>query len=120
MHRRGIRGLAYGRRSCFRVIVGDDDDLPATDDPDGFLDTISVSRLMEGTRRPLRSALHKANLLEGYDFIAGNHGWLSAAHTEADVDVTIAAFGRALERAIDDGALRPSWPGASDIRAGEA
>jgi glutamate-1-semialdehyde 2,1-aminomutase len=111
MHRRGIRGCAYGRRSCFRVIVGDDDDLPATGDRDEFLRTIQTGRLMEGTRRALRSALHKANLLEGIDFIAGNHGWLSAAHTVADIDETVAAFGRSLDRAMQDGDLSPSWSG---------
>ena len=105
MQARGVRGCAYGRRSCFRVILGDDEDLPASHRAQEFLATIGIPRLMEGTRQPIKSAMHKANFLEGFDFIAANHGWLSSAHSSADVDETIAAFGRALDRAIGDGVL---------------
>jgi glutamate-1-semialdehyde 2,1-aminomutase len=113
MHRRGIRGRAYGLRSCFRVTLGDDEDLPGTDDADAFFGTISAARLMEGTRRPIKSALHKAQFLEGFDFIGGNHGWLSAAHSTSDVDETVAAFGRSLDRVLDAGILRASWAGSA-------
>ncbi len=108
LRERGVRGLAYGRRSCFRVIVGDDEDLPVADTAEGFLDKIDMQRLMAGTRPSIKSALHKANLLEGFDFIAGNHGWLSAAHTPSDVDEAVSAFGRVLDRAMTEGVLRPS------------
>jgi glutamate-1-semialdehyde 2,1-aminomutase len=102
----GIRGCAYGWRSCFRIIVGDDDELPDTGDRAEFLAAIPERRLLEGTRQPLKTALHKAFFLEGFDFISGNHGWLSIAHTEAQVDATVDAFGRALERAVADGFVR--------------
>jgi len=102
---RGIRGRAYGRRSCFRIIVGDDEGLPDVDTAEEFFATVSNERLMEGTRQPLKTALHKAWFLEGFDFIAGNHGWLSIAHSDDDVDTTVAAFGRSLDRAIDDGLI---------------
>ena len=102
MDDRGVRGLAYGRRSCFRIIVGDDDELPDTHEPTRFLAEVGIDRLLEGTRQPLKSALHKAFFLEGFDFIGGNHGWLSAAHTPDDVSAAVAAFGRALDRAMED------------------
>jgi glutamate-1-semialdehyde 2,1-aminomutase len=105
IHDRGLRGCAYGRRSCFRVILGEDDGLPDTPDATEFLETTSIERLMEGTRQPIKGAMHKAYFLEGFDFIAGNHGWLSSAHTTADVDDTVAAFGRCLDRVMNDGLM---------------
>jgi glutamate-1-semialdehyde 2,1-aminomutase len=99
----GVAGHAYGVRSCFRVIVGDV--LPDTSDAAEFVAATPVARLLEGTRQPLKSALHQALVLEGIDILAGNHGWLSAAHTPRDVDVSVEAFGRALERVIGAGLL---------------
>jgi len=106
LHEHGIRGLAYGRRSCFRVILGDDDALPDTHEPAEFLARIDQERLMAGTDGRLKSALHKANFLEGFDFIAGNHGWLSNAHSEDDVDTAVSGFGRVLDRVIDEGLVQ--------------
>jgi glutamate-1-semialdehyde 2,1-aminomutase len=105
--RRGVRGTAYGLRSCFRVVVGDDDELPDASDADTFVARTSPARLIEGIRRPLRGALHKAFFLEGFDLIAGNHGWLSSAHRDADIEATVAGFGRALDRVMEEGLLRP-------------
>jgi glutamate-1-semialdehyde 2,1-aminomutase len=99
----GVAGAAYGLRSGFRVIVGDVDDLPDTGDPAEFIATTDPERLMAGTRGPLKSALHKAFFLEGIDILAGNHGWISGAHTEADVDAAVDGFGRAVGRLADEG-----------------
>ncbi len=101
----GVAGCAYGIRSCFRFVVGDDDELPDTVDVAEFLAGASVSRLLEGTRQPLRSTLQKGFLLEGLDFMGGNHGWLSSAHAEADVDSSVEGFARALGRAINEGVI---------------
>ena len=108
LHEAGIAGCAYGLRSCLRIVLGDDDSLPDTADPAEFIAAASVPRLMEGIRQPLLGALHKAWFLEGFDFLAGHHGWLSQAHTTADVDTTVEAFARALRRAVDDGLIQPT------------
>ncbi len=102
----GIPGAAYGLRACFRVVLGDVGDLPDTGDPAEFLAAADPERLMVGTRMPIKSATHKAFFLEGIDILAGNHGWVSGAHTEADIDASIDAFGRALGRVVDDGLVR--------------
>ncbi len=103
----GVSGCAYGLRSCFRVIVGDAGDLPDRTDRVEFLATVPVERLLIGTRGPIKSALHKAFFLEGIDILAGNHGWTSAVHTDEQIDVSVAAFGRAIARVVKDGLLRP-------------
>lgn len=100
-----VVGVAYGLRSCFRLVVGDPDDLPDVGSDD-LLSKVSPDRLMVGTRGPIKSALHKAFFLEGIDILAGNHGWLSAAHTEAEVDRSIESVARAVDRVVADGLLK--------------
>ena len=109
----GVPGAAYGLRACFRVVLGDVGDLPDTGDPAEFLAAADPERLMTGTRGPIKSALHKAFFLEGIDILAGNHGWVSNAHTEADIDMSIDAFGRALGRVVREG-LVTTRPGSGD------
>ena len=102
----GVPGAAYGLRACFRVILGDVGDLPDTGDPAELLASADPERLMIGTRGPLKSAIHKAFFLEGIDILAANHGWISNAHTERDIDASIEAFGRALRRVVDEGLVQ--------------
>ncbi len=102
----GVAGWAYGFRSCFRVILGDPDDLPYTHDPEEFRAGVPVPRLLAGMRPLIKSALHKAHFLEGIDIIAGNHGWLTAAHTTADVDAGVEAYARAVHRVVAEGTLK--------------
>lgn len=102
-----VAGCSYGLRSCFRVIVGDAGDLPDTHDPAEFLAAISKERLLTGTRMTLRQDMQRALLVEGVDLLAGNHGWLSQAHTARDVDLAVEAFGRALAEIVEEGGLRP-------------
>ena len=102
----GVPGAAYGLRACFRVVLGEVGDLPDTGDPAEFLSAADPERLMTGTRGPIKSALHKAFFLEGIDILAGNHGWISDAHTETDIDSSIDAFGRALGRVVREGLVR--------------
>lgn len=102
-----VAGCAYGLRSSFRIIISDFDDLPQSNDVIDYLDT-GPERLLAGTRSGLRATLQKALLIEGVDLLGGNHGWLTGAHTDKDVDQSIAAFERALGRVIREGAVRPS------------
>jgi glutamate-1-semialdehyde 2,1-aminomutase len=114
----GVAGCAYGLRSCFRFIVGDPDDVPDARDPEEFLAAIPASRLLAGTQPHLRETLQRAFFLEGVDILAGNHGWLSQAHTARDVQMSVEAFARALDRVVDEGMVRAGSRPAAAGRAG--
>ncbi|MBI3763281.1 MAG: aminotransferase class III-fold pyridoxal phosphate-dependent enzyme, partial [Chloroflexi bacterium] len=89
-----VPGCVYGDRSSFHLLVGQEDF--TADDADRVLDRADPARLSTGMGRltqPVRAAL----LLEGID-PSGPSGRLSSAHTEADVEQTLAAFERALDR----------------------
>lgn len=106
MREAGVIGCTYGVRSCFRFLLDDPGELPDTRDSQEFLAEVPSLRLLAGTRPALREALHRALFLEGLDVLAGDHGWLSQAHTVADVDTSVDAFARALRRVIDEGWVR--------------
>lgn len=99
-----VPGWAYGLRSCFRVVLGDD--LIRRPTAADSLAETPIARLLRGTEPDIRMSLQRALLVEGVDFIAGNHGWLSAAHTPSDIDRTIVAFARALHRVAAEGRIR--------------
>jgi glutamate-1-semialdehyde 2,1-aminomutase len=68
--------------------------------PDGF----PAETLKSSVRTPLFQTLQLGMLLEGVDLFAGG-GLLGRAHTAQDIDDTIAAFGRVLDRMRDEGVL---------------
>ncbi|MBI3362094.1 MAG: hypothetical protein HY023_13405 [Chloroflexi bacterium] len=89
-----VPGCVYGDRSSFHLLVGQEDFGP--DAADRILDRADPARLSTGMGRltqPVRAAL----LLEGID-PSGPSGRLSSAHTQTDVEQTLAAFERALDR----------------------
>jgi glutamate-1-semialdehyde 2,1-aminomutase len=100
--RRGAPAVAYGERSVFHVLLGE---RPANFDggdlrfPEGV-----PAATLKGASGPLAGPLHLGMLLEGVDFF-NSGGMLSVAHTEADVDHTVAAFDRVLGRLQDEGVL---------------
>jgi glutamate-1-semialdehyde 2,1-aminomutase len=97
-----VRGFAFGQNSSFRVVLGDD--LPALRDPE-TIPNVPPERLLKGIQQPLAGAVYRSLLLEGIDFMRGAYGWLSTAHSEDDIDDTIDAFGRALNRLVADASL---------------
>lgn len=112
--RAGVGGFAFGSHSAFRIMLGDD--LPQTSKPADLVADMLVGRLLKGMQPDVGWAVHRALLLEGVDFMRGDHGWLSTAHDEADVDATVAAFDRAVRRLIADRTL--SVRAAAPPRAG--
>ncbi|HEY5985200.1 MAG TPA: hypothetical protein VIV12_02275, partial [Streptosporangiaceae bacterium] len=58
---------------------------------------VSLQALKAGMSRELSAALHNGMLLEGVQLFHGS-GFLSAAHTEGDVERTVAAFAATLAR----------------------
>jgi glutamate-1-semialdehyde 2,1-aminomutase len=94
LRERGMRGwAAYGGSSIFHLLIGSsvgfDPGQLAADVPAAELKTGGDARLV----RLLRLALNN----HGVDLMRGRSGFLSAAHSEADIDATIAAFGAALD-----------------------
>ncbi|CAA9579364.1 MAG: aminotransferase, Class III pyridoxal-phosphate dependent [uncultured Thermomicrobiales bacterium] len=100
LSRRGLPGFAWGESSAFHVSLGENcanrtaGDLRA---PTG----IAAATLKKSGETPLAVQLHLGMLLEGVELFHGG-GFLSAAHTDEDVDETLDAFDRVLER-MDDG-----------------
>jgi glutamate-1-semialdehyde 2,1-aminomutase len=84
----GVPGQAYGESSTFHLLIG----------RPGAPAQASLATLKSAGMSPELSAeLHAGMLLEGVQLFHGS-GFLSAAHTEADVDRTVAAFAATLAR----------------------
>jgi glutamate-1-semialdehyde 2,1-aminomutase len=84
----GVPGCAYGESSTFHLLIGHA----------GEPDRASLRALKAGGMSPELSAeLHNAMLLEGVHLFHGS-GFLSAAHTEQDVERTVAALAATLAR----------------------
>ena len=84
----GLPGQAYGESSTFHLLLGHP----------GEPEEASLATLKSGGMSPQLSAeLHAGMLLEGVQLFHGS-GFLSAAHTEADVERTVAAFAATLAR----------------------
>lgn len=92
----GVNGCAWGDASTFHVIVGE----VVTNRTAGDLrvpEGLSPATLKASGKAGLAGPLSVAMLLEGVDLFAGG-GMLSVAHTADDVDFTIGAFDRAIQR----------------------
>ncbi|MEW6046963.1 MAG: aspartate aminotransferase family protein [Bacillota bacterium] len=103
LERHRAKGFVYGLSSWFHIAL----------DADGRQDA-------EGRWWPLQAGppgaeleshglvqrLRRAMLLEGVDLMR-NGGFLSTAHTDADIEATAAAFDRALARLAREGGLPP-------------
>jgi glutamate-1-semialdehyde 2,1-aminomutase len=84
----GVPGCAYGESSTFHLLIGHTGE-PAE---------ASLQALKAGGMGPELSAeMHNGMLLEGVHLFHGS-GFLSAAHTERDVEQTVAAFAATLAR----------------------
>ncbi len=91
---RGLPWVAYGEFSGFRLLPGYDGPRPSGDDfvpYGGAIDKLDVPRPAK-----LTQAFRQAMLLHGVD-LPGLGGMATAAHTEADVDATVAAVMGTLE-----------------------
>jgi glutamate-1-semialdehyde 2,1-aminomutase len=91
--RRGIAGRAYGESSVFHLLFGPD--APEHRDP---------AALKTGLPRPLFTALHTSMLLEGVHLFHGS-GFLSTAHSHADLERTADALAATLPRLAAEGLI---------------
>jgi glutamate-1-semialdehyde 2,1-aminomutase len=94
LQRRGAPGVVYGECSAFHVLLGE-----------GIKEAVEqrdVVKLMGG--RGAAGPLRKAMLLEGVDFMRTG-GFTSIAHGEAEIQYSLRAFDRAIERLQAEGVL---------------
>jgi glutamate-1-semialdehyde 2,1-aminomutase len=99
----GIPGAAWGESSVFHIMVGEEVSNRVAGDlraPEGVAAATLKASSHLGANGPLGLAMQ----LEGIDLFHGG-GLLSTAHTENDVDFTIEAFDRAVQRLRLDGIL---------------
>jgi len=90
---RGVVGRAYGESSTFHLLFGHD--CP----PEQLDDVILKSSVPPAA---VSASLHCSMLNEGVHLFHGS-GFLSAAHGEREVDLTVRAFSRTLSRLQADG-----------------
>ena len=81
-------GRAYGESSAFHLLIGD-----AGEPEQASLESLKAA----GMSPELSAELHNGMLLEGVQLFHGS-GFLSSAHTEQDVERTVAAFAATLGR----------------------
>lgn len=98
--RLGVAAFAYGRASIFKLRPGTPPRIVAGDFSNHRADG---EQLLAGWG-PVGPRLRKAMLFEGVDLMRTD-GFLSAAHTDEDVDRTCQALERALRRLRAEGAL---------------
>ena len=85
--RTGVSGCAYGLVSYFHIALG-----RGTVRPSGGIEWPTPDGDPPRTPAPIASALRRGMLNHGVDLMAGVGGFMSAVHTQDDVDLTVAAF----------------------------
>jgi glutamate-1-semialdehyde 2,1-aminomutase len=98
--RLGVEAFAYGRASIFKLRRGKTPRLVAGDYSNLHADT---EQLLAGWGA-VGPKIRKAMLFEGVDLMRTD-GFMSAAHTDGDIDRTVAALERALRRVREEGSL---------------
>jgi glutamate-1-semialdehyde 2,1-aminomutase len=98
----GLDGwAAYGDGSIFHLIVGG----RSAGRPGDLPEDLSAEEYKRGGQARVLNLLRMALVNHGVDLMRGRSGFLSAAHTEADIAATINAFAAALEDLAAEGVL---------------
>jgi glutamate-1-semialdehyde 2,1-aminomutase len=97
---RDISWAAYGEFSTFHIVTGYDGPRPDSDD---FIPYHGAFDRLDGPAHPrLKHAFRQGMLLHGVD-VPGLGGWLTATHTDADVEETVAAVAGTVELLREEG-----------------
>ncbi|KKM11385.1 hypothetical protein SY88_09150 [Clostridiales bacterium PH28_bin88] len=91
---KGIDWCAYGHASIFQIAMNCD--CPKKSDCDRTVCTYDWLKLRNHDR-PKELKLRRNMLLNGVDFV-GSGGWVSAVHSDKDIEDTIAAFQLSLDQ----------------------
>ena len=95
LQRRGVPGAVVGDCSAYNAFLGAE---IAT-----AIEKRDVETIM-GARGPTAMLMRKAMLLEGVDWMRTG-GLISIMHGDAEIEFTVNAFDRAIERVQADGAI---------------
>lgn len=93
---RGIEGCVFNSSSVLHIYLGKCQKCDRTL-------CLDVNKSMSAE---VINALNWHLLLNGVSMLRGTIGWVSAVHTKADLDQTIAAFGATLEGMLADGIIQ--------------
>jgi len=99
VERAGVPGFVHGQSSTFHVTLGME--RPAGE-PTEWWRTTAAGTLKHGMAPEVQHALQAGMMLEGVHLFQGR-GFVSSAHTEADVERTVTGFERTLRRLRADG-----------------
>jgi glutamate-1-semialdehyde 2,1-aminomutase len=103
MVERNVPGYAWGESSVFHLCLGQS----VSNQTGGDMHTpqgVSAEDLKNSGHGRLIELMHLGLMLEGVELFHGG-GMIGRAHTDEDIDQTIAAFGRVLDRMADEGAF---------------
>lgn len=95
LKRRGVPGSVVGECSAYNAFIGEE--------ISRAIDERDVETIM-GARGPAAMLMRKAMLLEGVDWMRTG-GLISTEHGDAELEFTIGAFDRAIERVEAEGAV---------------
>jgi glutamate-1-semialdehyde 2,1-aminomutase len=98
LERRGIAGFAYGEASTFHIYL---ERAPGRGAKDRAALRAADAAALKGMPGDLVRALQNGFRSRGVDLLSYNGGMTSAAHTEGDVDETVAAFDRVLQDMLE-------------------
>jgi glutamate-1-semialdehyde 2,1-aminomutase len=99
LRERGLRSwAAYGEGSIFHLLAGSSVDFA----PGELAPDTPVAELKNGGDPVLLHLLRLGLNNHGIDLMRGRSGFLSAAHSEEDIDATVAAFAAALEDIVGE------------------
>ena len=90
-----VPGCAHGVASIVNFQIGNDCDC------DRVICTQPMDKLKEGTRAQVLQPLYRASLNAGLDWMGGTF-FVSAVHTEGDIDASVSAFEEALSACRDE------------------
>jgi glutamate-1-semialdehyde 2,1-aminomutase len=100
---RRVPGYVWGESSVFHVKLGE----AVLNQTGGDMHTprgVSAEELKESGHGRLNDLLHLGLMLEGVELFHSG-GMIATAHTPQDIDDSVAAFGRVLDRMADEGAF---------------
>ena len=97
---RGVAGYVYGESSAFHIHLRGPGSEPVADR--GSLRTNDPA-VLKGMPRDLVAALQAGFRSRGMELMSYNGGMTSAAHTEGDVDETVAAFDEVMGELVEQG-----------------
>lgn len=94
--RESLPWAAYGISSVFHILTSDPE--VGLQLRDGGIDAADVEPVVLKQKGAHDALLRRALQLEGVDLPPGRQAWISAAHGQAELDETLDAFGRAINR----------------------